>query len=83
MQAPTPVSTTTVHDSLFADDCALSTMTEQAMKRSMDLFFADCANSGFTISAEKTVVMHQSPPSAEHDDPRITVNCTQIKIAAH
>ncbi|VDL97585.1 unnamed protein product [Schistocephalus solidus] len=38
MQAPTQVSTNTVHDLLFADDCALNTVTEDDMQRSMDIF---------------------------------------------
>ncbi|BHF80115.1 hypothetical protein SprV_0702323900 [Sparganum proliferum] len=36
------VSTTTVHELLFADDCALSTTSEEEMQRSMDLFSAAC-----------------------------------------
>ncbi|VDL87988.1 unnamed protein product [Schistocephalus solidus] len=38
MQVPTRVSMTTVHDLLFADDCALNSVTEDDMQRSMDLF---------------------------------------------
>ncbi|VDL94784.1 unnamed protein product [Schistocephalus solidus] len=74
MQASTRVSTTTVHDLLFADDCALNTVTEEDMQRSMDLFAAGCTNFGLTISTAKTVVMHQPPPSAEYNVPRINVN---------
>ncbi|VDL97948.1 unnamed protein product [Schistocephalus solidus] len=79
MQAPTCVSTTTVHDLLFADDCALYTMTEEDMQRSMDLIDAGCANFGLTISTDKTVVMPHPPPSAEYNAPRINVNGAQLK----
>ncbi|VDL98895.1 unnamed protein product [Schistocephalus solidus] len=65
MQATTRVSTGTVHDLLFADDCALNTVTEEDMQRSTDLFAAGCVDFGLTISTAKTVVMHQPPPSAE------------------
>ncbi|VDM01603.1 unnamed protein product [Schistocephalus solidus] len=68
-----------VHDLLFADDCALNTVTEEYMQRSMDLFAAGCANFGETISTAKMVVMHQPPPSAEYNAPRINVNGAQLK----
>ncbi|VDL97607.1 unnamed protein product [Schistocephalus solidus] len=79
MQVSTRVSTTTVHDLLFADNCALNNMTEEDMQRSMDLFAAGCANFGLTISTTQTVVMHQPPPSAEYNTPRIYVNGVQLK----
>ncbi|VDL96712.1 unnamed protein product [Schistocephalus solidus] len=44
MQDSTRVSTTTVHDFLFADDCTLNTMTEEDMQMSMELFAAGCAD---------------------------------------
>ncbi|VDL93270.1 unnamed protein product [Schistocephalus solidus] len=69
MQAPTRVSTTTVHDLLFADDCALNTVTED-MQRSMDLFATGCADFGLTINTAKTVVMPQPTPSAEYNSPK-------------
>ncbi|VDL99658.1 unnamed protein product [Schistocephalus solidus] len=64
MQTSTHVSTTTVHDLLFSDDCALNTLTEEDMQRSMDIFTAGCADFGLTIITAKTVFMHQPPPSA-------------------
>ncbi|BHF59700.1 hypothetical protein SprV_0100266100 [Sparganum proliferum] len=57
------VSTTTVHEFLFADDCALNTTSEEEMQRSMDLFSAACANFGLVINTQETVVMHQPPPN--------------------
>ncbi|VDM00254.1 unnamed protein product [Schistocephalus solidus] len=79
MQTSTHVSTTTVHDLLFADDCALNTVTEEDMQRSMDLFAAGCADDGLTISTAKTVFMHQQQPSAELNAPKINVNGAQLK----
>ncbi|VDM00074.1 unnamed protein product [Schistocephalus solidus] len=51
------VSTATIHELLFANDCALNTTTEEEMQRSMDLFATACdmcwneqAFSAFTLS---------------------------------
>nr|VZI29402.1 unnamed protein product [Spirometra erinaceieuropaei] len=49
------VSTTVVHELLFADDCALNTTSEEEMQRSMDLFSAACENFGLVINTQKTV----------------------------
>ncbi|BHF78927.1 hypothetical protein SprV_0602204400 [Sparganum proliferum] len=37
------VSTATVHELLFADDCVLNTTSKEDMPRNMDLFADDCA----------------------------------------
>nr|VZH99574.1 unnamed protein product [Spirometra erinaceieuropaei] len=77
------VSTTTVHELLFADDCALNTTSEEEMKRSMDLYSAACENFGLVINTQKTVVMHQPPPNsstAPKAPPQISVNGTQLRV---
>nr|VZI44332.1 unnamed protein product [Spirometra erinaceieuropaei] len=77
------VSTTTVHELLFADDCALNTTSEEEMQRSTDLFSAACENFGLVINTQKTVVMHQPPPNsatAPNVPPQISVNGTQLQV---
>ncbi|BHF75025.1 hypothetical protein SprV_0501811800 [Sparganum proliferum] len=77
------VSTTTVHELLFADDCALNTTSEEEMHRNMDLFSAACENFGLVINTQKTVVMHQPPPNsatAPNAPPQISVNGTQLQV---
>ncbi|VDL95698.1 unnamed protein product [Schistocephalus solidus] len=68
-----------IHDLLFTDDCALNTVTEDDMQRRVDLFTEGCADFRLTISTAKTVVMHQPPPSAEYNAPRINFNGAQLK----
>ncbi|BHF63660.1 hypothetical protein SprV_0200665400 [Sparganum proliferum] len=76
------VSTTTVHELLFAGDCALNTTSEEEMQRSMDLFSAACENFGLVINTQKTVVMHQPPPNTAPPPnvPQISVNVTQLQV---
>ncbi|BHF80542.1 hypothetical protein SprV_0702367000 [Sparganum proliferum] len=77
------VSTTTVHELLFADDCALNTISEEDMQWSMDLFSAACENFGLVINTQKTVVMHQPPPpntAIPPNAPQISVNGTQLQV---
>nr|VZI49017.1 unnamed protein product [Spirometra erinaceieuropaei] len=77
------VSTTTVHELLFVDDCALNTISEEEMQRSMDLFSAACENFGLVINTQKTVVMHQPPPNSvtvPNAPPQISVNGTQPQV---
>ncbi|VDL99887.1 unnamed protein product [Schistocephalus solidus] len=73
------VSATTIHELLFADDCALNATTEEEMQRSMDPFAATCDNFGLCINTEKTVVMPQPPPNTTYSAARINVNGTQMK----
>nr|VZI10841.1 unnamed protein product [Spirometra erinaceieuropaei] len=81
-QSTADVSTTTVHEPLFADDWALNATTKEDMRRSMGLFFAACENSGLIINIEKTVVMHQPPPNTAppHNAPQISVNGPQLQV---
>nr|VZI32590.1 unnamed protein product [Spirometra erinaceieuropaei] len=77
------VSTTTVHELLFADDCALNTTSEEEMQRSMDMFSAACENFGLVINTQKTVVMHQPPPNsatAPNASSQISVNGTLLQV---
>nr|VZI14314.1 unnamed protein product [Spirometra erinaceieuropaei] len=77
------VSTTTVHELLFADDCALNTTSEEEIQRSIDLFSAACENFGLVINTQKMVVMHQPPlhsVTAPNAPPQISVNGTQLQV---
>ncbi|BHF74954.1 hypothetical protein SprV_0501804600 [Sparganum proliferum] len=82
MRLQSRVSTTTVHELLFADDCALNTTSEAEMQRSTDLFSAACENFGLVINTQKTVVMHQPPPNSATapNAPQICVNGTQLQV---
>ncbi|VDL88948.1 unnamed protein product [Schistocephalus solidus] len=80
MQASTRVFTTTVHDLLFADDCALNTVTEEDIQRSLHFFATGCANFGFTISTAKTVALHQPPPSRNKTLPESMTTAFNSKL---
>ncbi|VDN31976.1 unnamed protein product [Dibothriocephalus latus] len=79
MQAPTRVSTTTVHDLLFADNCVLNTTTKADMQRNMELLAAGCTIFGLTINMDTTVVMHQPTPGDDYNAPRINFNGAELK----
>nr|VZI07318.1 unnamed protein product [Spirometra erinaceieuropaei] len=77
------VSTTTVHELLYADDCALNTTSEEEMQRGMDLVSDACESFGLVIDTQKTVVMHQPPPNSTtvpNAPPQISVNGTQLRV---
>ncbi|VDM05354.1 unnamed protein product [Schistocephalus solidus] len=65
MQFHLLVSTDTIHELLFAEDCALNATAEEEMQRSMDLFAAAYDNFGLRINIEKTVVVHQPPSTPQ------------------
>ncbi|BHF58812.1 RING finger protein 10 [Sparganum proliferum] len=79
MKAITRLSTTTIHDQLFIDDCALNIVAEEDLRRNVDLFAAGCTKCGLTIKTDKTVVMHQPSHETEHNSARITVNGNQLQ----
>ncbi|VDL88709.1 unnamed protein product [Schistocephalus solidus] len=79
MQTSTRVSKTTVHDLLFEDNCALNTVTEEEMQRSMGLFAAGCADFWSNNLTTETVIMHEPPPSVKYNAPRINVNGAELK----
>ncbi|BHF60249.1 hypothetical protein SprV_0100321200 [Sparganum proliferum] len=72
--------TTTLHELLFTDDCALNATSEGDMRRSMDLFAVACGNFCLIINTEKTVVMHQRPPDAAYNTAEINVNGVQLQV---
>nr|VZI44044.1 unnamed protein product [Spirometra erinaceieuropaei] len=78
------VSTATVHELLFADDCVFNATTEGGIQRSMDLFSAACENFGPVINTQKSMVMHQPPPNTatypNASTPQISVNRTQLLV---
>nr|VZI45309.1 unnamed protein product [Spirometra erinaceieuropaei] len=75
------VSTTTIHELLFVDDCTQNTTTEGGMQRSMDLFPAACENFDPIVNTQKTVFMHQPPPNtAPHDALHVIMNEVQLQV---
>nr|VZI45232.1 unnamed protein product [Spirometra erinaceieuropaei] len=74
------VSTTAIHELLFADDYALNATSEGDIQRSMDLFVSACDSYSLVISTEKTVVMHQPPSDAAYVAPQISMNSAQLQV---
>nr|VZI42635.1 unnamed protein product [Spirometra erinaceieuropaei] len=81
------VPTTTVHELLFADDCALNATAVRDIQRGMDLFAAAAAAAtaacdylGLLINTEKTVVMHQPSPTVVYVPPQVNLNGSQQQL---
>ena len=78
LQAKTKVSTDTINDFLFVDDCVLNTTTKADMQHSVDKFSDACNNFDLNISTRKTEVMHQPAPGKPYVEPNITINGQQL-----
>ncbi|VDM01247.1 unnamed protein product [Schistocephalus solidus] len=68
-----------MHELLFVDYCTLNATTEEEMQRSMDLFAAAWDKFGLRINTEKTVMMHQPPPSIIYTTAHSNVPGGQLK----
>ena len=62
LKAKTKVKTNTINDFLFADDCALNSISEDDMQQNVDKFAEACTNFVLRISIKKTDVTHQPAP---------------------
>ncbi len=80
LQAKTKVSTDTINDFLFADDCALNASSEADMQHSVDKFSDAFDNFGLTISTKKTEVMYQPAPGRPYTEPNISVNGQRLSV---
>ena len=76
----TKVTSDTVNDFLFADDCSLNAASEADMQHSIDKFAEACNNFGLTISTKKTEVMHQPAPGKTYTEPNITINGQWLNV---
>ena len=74
LKAKTKVKIDTINDFLFADDCALNSISVDDIQRNVDKFAEACTNFGLTISTKKTEVMHQPAPGKTYIEPSITIN---------
>ncbi|BHF65121.1 hypothetical protein SprV_0200813000 [Sparganum proliferum] len=80
MHCQSRISTSTVHELLFADDCTLNATSEGDMQRSMNLVAAACDSCGLITDTEKTVVMHQPPLDDYYVAHQINGNGAQLQI---
>ena len=75
----TEVKATTPRELLVADDCALNSNAEAEIQECVNNFSRACDNFGFTITTNKTAVMHQPAPRKMHHEPHICVNDEPLK----
>ena len=80
--AKTKVSTESMIDFLFADDCALVSQSCQELQQIVDFFSNACKDFGLTISTKKTEIVFQPPPHTDISSispPVICVNGIPLK----
>ena len=80
-QAVSKVFETVISNFLFADDCALNTISEQKMQHEMNCFSQACSNFGLTISTSKTEVMYQPAHGHPYLEPCITAMGQRLPVA--
>ena len=80
LQAKTKVTSDTVNDFVFADDCSLNAASEAEMQYSVDRLAEACNNFGLTISINKTEVMHHTAPGKTCSEPNITMNGQRLNV---
>ena len=80
LEAKTKVTSDTINNFLFADNCTLNATSEADMQHSIDKFAKACNNFGLTISTKKTEVMHQPAPGKTYAEPNSTINGQQLNV---
>jgi hypothetical protein len=71
--APTKVKLLTIRELLFADDCALAALLQDALQRLCDCFATAARRFGLTISIKKTEALYQPAPGNMYVPPAITI----------
>ena len=78
-KARTKVSSTTLRDLLYTDDCALTACSQEDLQELTDHFSSAANKFGLTISLKKTEVMHQPAKKGRYLNPRILINGKNVK----
>ena len=71
--ASTRVKLYTIRDLLFADDCALAALSQEALQRLCNCFATAARRFGLTISIKKTEALYQPAPGNMYEPPTITI----------
>ena len=71
--APTKVKLLTIRELLFADDCALAALSQEALQRLCDCFATAASRFGLTISIKKTEALFQPAPGNIYVAPSVTI----------
>ena len=79
LQALTKVSSVTIRDLTFADDCALVAHNLQDIQHLFDRFAVTAKRFGLTVSLKKTEVLYQSFPPSRAASTTITSGDTTLK----
>ena len=72
--APSKVKLFTIRDLLFADDCALAALSQEALQRLCDCFASAARRFGLTISIKKTETLYQPAPGNLYVPPAISID---------